>query len=121
MVGRKAGATSKIGSLPLLAAGQFHLPNIIVKSKAPIVDRPRVFMAAVKDLEHVVPYDLALDLMKPGNGDKLLVVHGYKDTFGVQAELAKFEEYFEDRLVADGLKRNGSAFVPVLEQAGVGR
>jgi hypothetical protein len=82
LTGRKGGGTrsaKKVGSLTLLASGQFHLPNIIIKAKSPILGRPRIFMAAIKDLEHVVPYDLALDLMKPGNGDKLIVLHGYQE------------------------------------------
>ena len=81
MKGRKANnlGANKIGSLPLLASGEFNLPNIIVKAKVPILGRPRIFLCAIKDLEHVAPYDSALDLMKPGNGDQLLVLHGYKD------------------------------------------
>ena len=82
LTGRKGGGdhgAKKVGSLTLLASGQFHLPNIFIKAKSPILGRPRIFMAAVKDLEHVAPYDLALDLMKPGNGDKLIVLHGYQE------------------------------------------
>ncbi len=60
--------------LALVAAGQFELPTIIIKQE-PVVDRARVFVAAIKDLEHVQPYTVAADLMKPGNGDRLIVVH----------------------------------------------
>jgi len=68
ITGRKG---SKVGSLPAMAAGQFHLPNIIIKNAGPVVDRPRVFVAAIKDLEHTAQYYVAQDLLKPGKGDKV--------------------------------------------------
>ena len=76
--GRKKGPLGgkQVGSLPLLAAGQFFLPNIIVKNKeGPIVDRPRLFVACIKDLDTTMPYEVSLDLLKPGLGDKLIVLH----------------------------------------------
>lgn len=60
--------------LALVAAGEFELPTIIIK-QGPIIDRSRIFVAAIKDLVHLGPYTTALELMKPGNGDICLVIH----------------------------------------------
>lgn len=53
--GNKHESGKKVGSLPILAAGQFHLPNIIVK-QLPTARRPRVFVACVKSIDHLEPY-----------------------------------------------------------------
>jgi len=69
---------SGVGSLPLLAAAKLHLPNIIVK-KPPILDRGRTFVVCVKDANQEDLYDIARDLMKPGKGDTIVVVHMYEE------------------------------------------
>ena len=116
LTGRKGD--KKIGSLPLLAAGELHLPNIIIKAKGPVLDRERVFLCAIKDLDHVVPYDIAFDLMKPGNGDKLLVLHIFKKSRAATEESARFKKYFDERMQADGIRRNGSGLLLVEEKDG---
>jgi len=68
ITGRKGNLKGK--TLPIVAAGHFHIPNIVVKCP-PITNRARVFFAAIKDFEHLSPYYVALDLMKPGHGDKV--------------------------------------------------
>jgi len=114
ITGRKeAKNANKVGTLPLLAAGQFLIPNIIIKNE-PILDRPRIFVCAVKDLEHVEPYVITLDLIKPGNGDKLFVVHVYSSTDRTNKEkVAEFDKYFTNRMKEDGLTKNGSKFVGI--------
>jgi hypothetical protein len=109
--GRKE--TGKPGSMPLLAAGQFHLPNIIIKKEAPIVDRGRIFVASIKDLSHTAPYYVALDLMKPGKGDKLVVLHVYaynsmENATEADGMLKKYEKYFLEHFVEDGLEHNAT-------------
>jgi len=41
----------------------------------------RVFVVSVKNLSQKGRYDIALDLMKPGKGDHLLVLHLYAPSF----------------------------------------
>jgi len=105
--GRKAN--KKIGSLPILAAGQFHLPNIIIKQGPAPFGRPRVFVAAIKDLEHTAPYYLALDLMRPGKGDKLVVLHDHLEDNGL-TQLALTGTGFDMTSTETMLKRYGDHF-----------
>jgi hypothetical protein len=35
------------------------------------------YTTVMQDLEHVEPYSVAVEMMKPGNGDKLIVLHVY--------------------------------------------
>jgi hypothetical protein len=127
--GRK-GANGKAGSLALLAAGQFHLPNIIVKNPVPISGRGRVFVASIKSLGHEDPYHVALDLIKPGNGDTLVVLHVYAETFfaggagtgalgagGSATVLARYEKHFKQRFLEDGLGAQ-AAFLPLVQAGG---
>lgn len=113
ITGRKeAKAQNKIGTLPLLAAGQFLIPNIIVKCE-PVVDRARIFVCAVKDLGHVEPYLITLDLIKPGNGDKIFVVNVHQNDRASKEKIEEFETYFSTRIKEDGLAKNGSKFIPI--------
>jgi nucleotide-binding universal stress UspA family protein len=122
---KKANAFDKkvVGSLTLMAAGHLLIPHIVIKLD-PIVDRPRVFVIAVKDLDKTsAPYDLTLDLVKAGNGDKVFIVYIYNDdkvrTMEVKAKLDGFNKYYGKRLAEDGLVRNGSKFYPVISKPGV--
>jgi hypothetical protein len=101
----------KLDQMPLsyVAAGQFELPTIIIK-QSPVLDRPRVFVAAIKDLEHVEPYDVAHALLKPGNGDILVVIHLHLKN-EMKADIQAKRDYFEARIKEDGLLKNGSMFV----------
>jgi hypothetical protein len=63
----------KGSTLPMLAAGHFHVPNIVIKMPALVTMRPRVFVATIKNMERPDPYYIALDLMRPGNRDKVRV------------------------------------------------
>jgi hypothetical protein len=141
MTGRKeVNKQKKVGTLPKLAAGLFLIPNIIIKLK-PITDRPRVFVCAIKSLEHIEPYNLCLDLAKPGNGDKVYILHVYNNesqsdeattvgassTSGDKGDLLsssssnsttlerieKINQYFTERIQEDGLSKSGSKFVPI--------
>jgi hypothetical protein len=117
ITGRKeVNRENKVGTLPMLAAGQFLIPNIIIKLK-PIIDRPRVFVCAIKDLEQIEPYILSLDLAKPGNGDKVHILHVYKDDAANKTlntnKVKEFGDYFSKRIKEDGLDTNGSKFIAI--------
>jgi hypothetical protein len=100
-----------VGSLPLLAAGKLHLPNIIVK-KPPVTSRGRVFVVSIKDFQEDL-YDIALDLMKPGKGDRLVVLHLYAENLfqdgshfggGAAAATARLKKQFTDLFASDGVQ-----------------
>jgi hypothetical protein len=116
---KKANLTGKkeIGTLALLAAGQLMIPTIIVKCE-PVIDRPRIFVCAIKDAEHFYLYNLCLDLMKPGNGDKLFVIHIHAPDDGVMNEAQRerrenLENCINIRMGQDALTKNGSKFMAV--------
>jgi len=116
---------SGMGSLPLLAACKLHLPNIIVK-KPPIIDRGRTFVVSAKDTNQEDLYDIAIDLMKPGKGDTIVVVHLYEETFFNEgssfaegessALIERLSEHFETLFSADGVK---GKFVPLMHKGAV--
>jgi hypothetical protein len=72
----------KSSSLAIHSAGKFCLPSIIVKqpvmpTKAQNTPTSRIFVACMKDPSNAEAtahcYDVALELMKPGLGDQLVV------------------------------------------------
>ena len=119
VAGRKQ---SGMGSLPLLAAAKLHLPNIIVK-KPPIIDRGRKFVVCIKDADQEDLYDIARDLMKPGKGDTLVVVHLYEEkSFNIgssfvdngPSELIEYlSEHFEELFAVDGVQ---GKFLPLMHK-----
>mmetsp|Transcript_22925 Transcript_22925/g.29896 ORF Transcript_22925/g.29896 Transcript_22925/m.29896 type:complete len:377 (+) Transcript_22925:22-1152(+) len=112
--------TNLVGKLVLLAVGHFHIPNIVIK-KPPVTDRPRVFVASIKHLSRLQPLHIALDLMKPGKGDKLIVLHIYTETFynktGFESDesshvIANFQKLFQNLISQqDGMDNSGSKFI----------
>jgi hypothetical protein len=111
----------KGNSLALHSAGKFHMPNIIVKKK-PVANRPRVLVACVKDPHNCPQYDVAVELMKPGMGDKIIILHIYDEKFSgdeTDQELAKFAYLFEKRFAEDGIAGAvGSKFLPLAHSRG---
>jgi hypothetical protein len=110
-------------TLSVLAAGQFALPNIIVKIKPP--EGPRTFVAAIKDAANnsAAPYDIAVRLLKPG--DKLIVLMVYRESHyestafhedESEAVIRKTRRSFEARIEEDGIKEAGSRFVAVIDE-----
>lgn len=120
----------KSNSLAVNSAGKFCLPSIIIKQAelpTPVgsMPKPRVFVACVKDPRNVDAtaqcYDMALELMKPGMGDHLVVLHVYDEKFNgdeVDEKLAKWTKEFGKRFAEDGLVSTNSEFLPVAHPSG---
>mmetsp|Transcript_5288 Transcript_5288/g.6890 ORF Transcript_5288/g.6890 Transcript_5288/m.6890 type:complete len:402 (+) Transcript_5288:87-1292(+) len=113
----------KIGSLSLLAAGHLLIPTIIIKNE-PILDRGRIFVCCIKNNEHYEPYNVCYDLIKPGQSDKIFVIHIHKDDSGVmnsgfKDKRIELESYFNKRMKTDGLLKNGSKFISYCNKDGV--
>ena len=120
----------KCSSLAIHSAGKFCLPSIIVKQPVFLestLDKPstRTFVACVKNPSDVEAtahcYNVALELIKPGLGDQLVVLHVYDESFNgdeVDAKLAKWEKHFSQRFKEDGLVSSGSKFLPIAHPSG---
>lgn len=80
-------------------------------------------MIAIKDIDKTQPYDLTLDLVKPGNGDIVNIIYVYHEDkvrpMELKDKISKFETYYNKRLKEDGLLKSGSKFMPTLNQIGV--
>lgn len=123
--GRKKG-----NSLAIHSAGKFCLPSIIVKqpvmpANAENKPAPRIFVACIKDPSNAGAtahcYDIALELMKPGQGDQLVVLHVYDESFNgdeVDAKLTKWAGHFAQRFADDGIVSSGSKFLPIAHPSG---
>lgn len=99
----------RLKTLSVLAAGQFQLPNIIIKQ--PVVKgKKRIFVVAVKDTVSMMPYEAALGLIKSGDLLIILTVYeesNYEATAFHEDEsdhvIKKFRAEFEKRLDSDGV------------------
>jgi len=113
ITGRRGENT--VGKLVLLAVKHFHIPNIVIKIP-PVTDRPRVFVAAIKRLDRMEPVHIAMDLMKPSQGDKLIVLHVYSDELEDQA-VQDYASLFKTIVTTDGFEKSGSLFIPVKDSS----
>lgn len=96
------------------------LPKIVIKfGPGPEPNRPRVFLAAIKDMQSDEPYEQALKLLKRENGDSLLLFHINNTSSGTtDAESGTMKTHFTKRIKEDGLLKSAK-FVTALKVPGV--
>jgi hypothetical protein len=68
----------KDGIIAFVIAGIFRVPVIIIKQE-PILDRPRAFVVMIKNVEQTASYQLALEMLKPGNGDFIVALYTFNE------------------------------------------
>lgn len=96
------------------------LPKIVIKfGPGPETNRPRVFLAAIKDIQNDEAYEQAVKLLKRENGDSLLLFHVNNSSAGTtDAESGILKTHFTERIKDDGLLKSAK-FVTALKIPGV--